>query len=112
MEFTEYSTFYVGQLSQGLEDEEKLSLMLTTDRYVSLHSHIRKLTSRTQTPYELYLGSSLSVLLPPLFLYSCMSTGINAGHIHRYGRHAVSHTFSLPLIRQAATHQYADGGPV
>ena len=56
MEFTEYSTFYVGQLSQGLEDEEKLSLMLTTDRYVSLHSHIRKLTSRTQTPY---LGSSL-----------------------------------------------------
>ena len=60
MEFTEYSTFYVGQLSQGLEDEEKLSLMLTTDRYVSLHSHIRKLTSRTQTPY---LGSSLRV--PP-----------------------------------------------
>ena len=110
MEFTEYSTFYVGQLSQGLEDEEKLSLMLTTDRYVSLHSHIRKLTSRTQTPY---LGSSLRV--PPtssIPLLLCMSTGINAGHTHRYGRHAVSHTFSLPLIRQAATHQYADGGPV
>ena len=33
MEFTEYSTFYVGQLSQGHEeDEEKLSLTLTTDR--------------------------------------------------------------------------------